>query len=134
MRIVITGWAFQSYLDLKHKRVFSSKEYKTIIRPDAELLKTYDTARATKFKSSSFWGPFDYGNGQYVTDAFKMKWDSIGSGKVELRLGVIILGSTAYLCEAFTKNAIPPKRAALRMENQVDAIKLGKYISHGELK
>ena len=39
MKIVITAWALDSYLDLKHSGVFSSEEYKTKIRPDVLLLK-----------------------------------------------------------------------------------------------
>jgi hypothetical protein len=41
MDIVITAWALDSYLDLKHTHVFTDPEYKGTIRPDVMLLKTY---------------------------------------------------------------------------------------------
>lgn len=44
MEIVITEWALQSYLDLNG--IFTDKEYREILRPDAEL----------KFKNGKFWG------------------------------------------------------------------------------
>lgn len=41
MDIFITAWALDSYLDLKHAHVLTDQEYKTVIRPDVMLLKTY---------------------------------------------------------------------------------------------
>jgi hypothetical protein len=79
MDIVITGWDLQSYLDLKHKRAFSDSEYRNILRPDAERLKIFPND--VKFKVNSFWGPASKGNGVHVSDGYKMKWDSVGSGK-----------------------------------------------------
>lgn len=39
MDIVITEWALDSYLNLKHANTFTDAEYKNTIRPDVELLK-----------------------------------------------------------------------------------------------
>jgi hypothetical protein len=41
MDIVITAWALDSYLELKHSHAFTDSEYKVTIRPDVILLKTY---------------------------------------------------------------------------------------------
>jgi hypothetical protein len=40
MEVIITEWALQSYLDLKAKGIFTEQDYREILRPDAELLKT----------------------------------------------------------------------------------------------
>ena len=42
MEVIITEWGLQSYINLKAKGVFSDDDYKDILRPDAELLKTDD--------------------------------------------------------------------------------------------
>ena len=39
LEIIITEWALQSYLQLKHQGAFSRDDYKKTIRPDVELLK-----------------------------------------------------------------------------------------------
>jgi hypothetical protein len=38
MEIIITQWALDSYLDLKHASQFSAKDYRETIRPDVLLL------------------------------------------------------------------------------------------------
>lgn len=50
MEIVITEWALQSYLQLSDE--FTSKEYKEILRFDAELLRSYPDH--PKFKNDKF--------------------------------------------------------------------------------
>lgn len=47
MKIVITQWALDSYLELVRHRVFSRQEYLTIIRPDVKLLKNYPKENST---------------------------------------------------------------------------------------
>lgn len=61
-RVVITEWALDSYLDLEHRNVFTSHEYSTISRPDAELLADGIPSPHPKFQSSAFWGPAKQGN------------------------------------------------------------------------
>jgi hypothetical protein len=41
MEIILTAWALDSYLELKHGNVFTDQEYKATIRPDVLLLKNY---------------------------------------------------------------------------------------------
>jgi hypothetical protein len=101
MEIVLTNWALQSYLDLKHLHAFTNHEYHTILRPDAERLKSFPND--PKFKTRGFLGPATKGNGVNVSNGYKMKWDSVGPGKNELRLCVAILGSSAFLCQAYIK-------------------------------
>ena len=59
MEVIITEWGLQSYIDLKAKGVFTANEYRNILRPDAELLKTDDPfdMKHPKFGNSKFWGP-----------------------------------------------------------------------------
>ena len=131
MDIIITDWALQSYLDLKHKRVFTDKEYQKILRPEAELLKQFP--RHTKFRVNSFWGPATHGNGVSVRDGFKMKWDSIGSGNVELRLGVAILGPQAFLCQSYVKKGNNDYRQSLNLERYISLIRQQRYIDRGRI-
>ena len=37
--VIITEWALDSYLNLKHAQVFTDHEYWNVLRPDVELLK-----------------------------------------------------------------------------------------------
>ncbi|MCM0607265.1 MAG: hypothetical protein KA715_14345 [Xanthomonadaceae bacterium] len=55
MEIVITAWALDSYLDLKHSGAFTVAEYKKTIRPDVSLMKVFPND--PKFKVNTFWGP-----------------------------------------------------------------------------
>ena len=59
MDVIITEWALQSYLDLKAKGIFTEQDYREILRPDAELLKTDDPfdANHPRFSNAKFWGP-----------------------------------------------------------------------------
>ena len=57
MDVIITEWALDSYLDLKHKNVFTREEYKTVLRPDAELLREWPELVNPKFSNVRFWGP-----------------------------------------------------------------------------
>lgn len=41
MEIVISEWALNSYLDLKHERAFTPNEYQQTLRPDVLRLKNY---------------------------------------------------------------------------------------------
>lgn len=132
MNIVLTDWATQAYADLKRKQVFTDQEYWAILRPDAELLKQFPTH--VKFGVNGWWGPANLGAGQYVTDGYKMKWDSIGPNNAELRLDIAILGSTAYLCQAYVKKKLlDDYRQSANLERYINLIKSGSYIHRGYL-
>ena len=55
MAIVITQWALDSYLELKHGPVFTGDKYRGTIRPDVLLLK--DHPGHPKFQIGKFWSP-----------------------------------------------------------------------------
>jgi hypothetical protein len=131
MEVVITGWALQSYLDLKHRHAFTNREYQTIFRPDAERLKIFPND--TKFKVRGFWGPATKGNGVNVTDGYKMKWDSVGPGKNELRLCVTIIGPKAFLCQAYIKKGKNDLRECLNLERYIALIRQGRYVDRGRI-
>ena len=105
MNVIITDWALQSYLDLKHKRQFTDNDYKTTLRPDAVLLKGGLPSPHTKFSNSLFWGPATDRSGGNIKYGFKMKWHNMGSGKVQIRLGVVIYNGDAFLCQAYVKSS-----------------------------
>lgn len=130
MQIVITDWALQSYLDLKHKHVFTDAEYWGTIRPDVELLKQFPSH--VKFGVNGFWGPANQGGGNNTPDGYKMKWGNFGAGRVELRLAVAVLGSKAYLCQSYvkTKNT-QDYREALNLQRYVNLINQGRYVQCG---
>lgn len=60
--VVITEWALDSYLNLKHGNVFTTQDYRTTIRPDVELLKLGLPSPDPKFNNPKFWGPAKQGN------------------------------------------------------------------------
>jgi hypothetical protein len=131
MEVVITGWALQSYLDLKHKHAFTNAEYHTILRPDAERLKAFPSD--PKFRVNSFWGPATKGNGVNVGDGYKMKWDSIGPGKNELRVCIAIIGPKAFLCQAYIKKGKNDIRECLSLERYINLIRIGRYYDRGRI-
>ena len=55
MLIIITDWALDDYLNLKHKGAFTDQEYWQKLRPDTLLLKQYPNHQ--KFNNQKFWGP-----------------------------------------------------------------------------
>lgn len=85
MEVIITEWGLQSYISLKAKGIFSDSEYKNILRPDAELLKTDDPfdPNHPKFSNDKFWSPAS-AKGQNLKHGFKMKWHNFGPGKCQL--------------------------------------------------
>lgn len=130
--VVITEWAFQSYLELKDAQAFTDKEYWDTIRPNVELLKNFPDD--IQFSIDKFWGPATLEPGRPVSDGFKMKWHNIGPGKVQLRLCVAILNSTAYLCQAFSKASdSKDKLEAAKLETRISLIRAGQYAIRGHL-
>ena len=132
MKIVITAWALDSYLDLKHSGVFSSEEYKTKIRPDVLLLKQYPPGD-TKFQNSKFWSVATDASRKWIHDGYKMKWRQVGNGKVQIRLCVGIVDE-AILCEAFMKKTTKQEKRKLEVfRTHLDLIRLNQYTESGRL-
>ena len=83
MDIVLTAWALDSYLDLKHTKTFSAQEYKSMIRPDVMLLRNYPNE--PKFQNSKFFSFATDGMNNRIPDGYKLKWHQVGPGLVQLR-------------------------------------------------
>jgi hypothetical protein len=132
-RIVITDWALDSYLSLKHAQAFTDQEYWSVIRPDVERLRGGIPSADPKFANSKFWGPAKYGNNT-LANGYKMKWHQLGSGQIQLRLPVVSAPATAFLCESYVKkNAAFEKRKMARFKTQINLISLGRYVYRGDL-
>lgn len=131
MEIVITEWALQSYLELYG--IFTEKEYRETLRPDAELLNEYPQHQ--KFRSDKFWGPCKDKSGKIIRQGFKMKWHNIGPGCVQLRLLAVIANETAYLCNAYVKdNENTDFREMAKLKIRIPLINEGKYTFRGRLQ
>lgn len=134
MDVVITEWSLNSYLDLKHQKVFTDKEYQTILRPDAELLKQSWPPADPKFSNPKFWGPATGLGGVTIKHGFKMKWHNIGNGKVQLRLAVVIFDNKGFLCQGYVKsNDQKDKREMAKLKNRINDIANGSYHYRGLL-
>jgi hypothetical protein len=130
MEIVITDWALQSYLNLIG--VFTIDEYQKTIRPDAELLKEYP--KHPKFDDNKFWGPCKDKSGKIVHQGYKMKWHNIGSGRVQLRLLVVLAHNNAYLCNAYVKdNENTDFREMAKLKTKIQLINEGRFTFRGKL-
>lgn len=128
MNILITQWALDSYLDLKHKRAFTEHDFKTKLKPDVRLLKQYPLH--PKFSKGKFWSPVTI-NSTSIRHGFKMKWHQIGSGRIQLRLPVAILGK-ALLCEGYVKfNNKVEKRKLAKFKVHLQLIQQGRYTIRG---
>lgn len=131
MDIVITAWALNAYLDLKHKYIFSQEDYEQLIRPKALLLKTYP--QAPDFDNQKFWSPATL-QGHMISDGFKMKWHQLGPGRVQLRLPVGLF-QDVFLCEAYVKSdEKAEKRFLARFKTHLELIRRQKYTSCGRLE
>ena len=129
MDVVITQWALDSYLDLKHKNVFRRMEFDTKIKPDVKLLKHYPND--PKFGNGKFWSPATDKNSKVISAGFKMKWHQIGNGRVQLRLPVAILNDT-LLCEGYVKsNDKIDKRMMARFKTHIQLIQQDRFVSRG---
>ena len=129
MDIVITQWALDAYLDLKHKNVFSKKEFDTKIKQDVKLLEQYPGA--AKFNNEKFWSSAKDKSAKTIAHGFKMKWHQIGNGKVQLRLPVAILGKV-FLCASYVKlNDKVDKRKLANFKTRIQLIRQRRYKSRG---
>ena len=132
MRIVITRWGLDSYLDLLHRGVFDSAEYWDVLRPN--ILKLRDYPDDTLFKKSGSWGPATDRGGKRIKDGWKMKWHNIGNGKVQLRLCIGLVNGDAFLCHAYSKTSPPmDKRMAAKLKERLRLIRLDQHDERGEL-
>lgn len=132
MEIIITQWALNSYLELKHKNAFSSEDYRNILRPDVLLLKNFQTE--PKFQIQKFWSPASYRKNT-INHGFKMKWHNIGNGLIQLRLCVAMIEDTAYLCSSYAKSGSNQEARKLALfENQVQLILEDNFTECGRLK
>jgi len=130
MEIIITSWALNSYLELKHSRVFTDEEYKKVIRPDVLRLRDYPDD--PKFENDKFWSIAEM-DSKKIEDGYKMKWHQVGHGKVQLRLPVGLLGD-AFLCEAYVKeNPKAEKRRMARFKVHLEKIRRQEYTENGRL-
>lgn len=132
MDIIITEWALNAYLDLKHDQAFSLQEYRAIIRPDVLRLRQYP--QDPKFGNNKFWSPATGLGNSPLQDGYKMKWHQIGAGKTQLRLCVAFHAQAAFLCEAYVKtNEKREMRQLLRFETHMQLIRAGRYTERGRL-
>ena len=131
--VVITEWALDSYLNLKHAQVFTDQDYWGTLRPDVELLKTGIPSPEPKFQNPSFWGPAKQGS-VVLPGGYKMKWRNLGPGQVQLRLPVMAGQRQALLCEAYVKaNASVDQRKMARFKTHMNLISQGRYTYRGKL-
>jgi hypothetical protein len=131
LEIVITQWALDSYLELKHSNTFSDQEYKNGIRPDVLRLVNYPND--PKFSNSKFWSIAE-SSGTRIVGGFKMKWHQVGNGKIQLRLPVGMMGE-AYLCGAYVKE--DPKKEKRKLEKfrtHLQLIRQGQFTECRRLK
>ncbi|HAZ12946.1 MAG: hypothetical protein A2X86_09160 [Bdellovibrionales bacterium GWA2_49_15] len=142
MEVIITEWGLQSYISLKGQAVFSDSDYKSKLRPDAELLKTDDPfdPNHPKFSNSKFWGPAtSFGN--ILQYGYKMKWHNLGPGNVQLRLCVVIaatvlegiMAQRTFLCTSYVKDDKTDKREMARLKIKIQKIIDGTYVYRGNL-
>ncbi len=142
MVVVVTEWALQSYIDLRAKGIFTDSDYKNILRPDAELLKTDNPfdVNHSKFGNAKFWGPATL-QGRVIKYAHKMKWHNLGPGTVQLRLLVVIVETNlagkseqrAFLCTSYVKNDKTDKREMAKMKLKIEKIVDGTFVYRGNL-
>lgn len=130
MEVVIIEWALQSYLELGN--VFTEKEYKEILGPDAELLQDYP--HHPKFDNGKFWGPCKDKSGKIIRQGYKMKWHNIGLGGIQLRLLVVLANESAYLCNAYVKdNENTDFREMAKLKVKIQLINEGRFTFRGRL-
>lgn len=131
LEIVITQWALDSYLEMKHDKTFTDQEYKQDIRPDVLRLKSYPTD--SKFSNAKFWSIAE-SSGTRIPDGYKMKWHQVGNGKVQMRLPVGIMND-AYLCEAYVKgDSKKEKRRLEKFRTHLELIRQNRFTECGRLK
>ncbi len=123
---------------LKATAVFSDHEYRTILRPDAELLKVYPND--PRFGNCKFWGPAK-SKESVIKYGHKMKWHNFGNGNVQLRLSVVIVETEleevkenrVFLCTSYIKDNHSEKREMAKLKTKIRKILDGTYFYRGAL-
>ena len=135
--IIITEWAFDSYLDLVGDYVIVSdpKDHKynyRQLRDDALLLKHFRMANESpKFSKKNFWEHF----AGISQELFEMKWHNFGHARVQLRLHVYVRKKDIYLLQGYVKqDANKQKREMIKSEGYANYIGRGQFKFRGELK
>ena len=132
MDIVITEWAFQSYLELKHKGAFTMAQYHQELRPAAMKLAVYP--KDPFFRDSKKWGPAQDKNGVHIDYGYKLKWHNMGNGKVQLKCLVVIWNNKSFLCDSYIKTSDSlDKRRCSRLKSKIYDISQGHYYHRGYL-
>lgn len=63
-----------------------------------------------------------------------MKWHNFGSGRIQLRLLVVMAHNTSYLCNAYVKdNENTDFREMAKLKIKIQLINEGEFISRGRL-
>ena len=127
MELILTSWALNSYLELLGNHTFSKEEFFGIIKPDVLLLKDGFPSPHEKFKLPKFWGPATTKEGK-IQNAYKMKWHNMGEGKVQLRLCVVILNHSIYVCNGYVKDDKSDAREMAKLKGKVVRIKEGNFV------
>lgn len=130
MDVVITDWALDSYLELKHERQFSTEDYRHTIRPDVLLLRIFPDP--PQFGSNKFWSPAD-SMGVRIAGGFKMKWHHLGERQIQLRLPVGMM-EEAFLFHAYVKT--DPKRESrylAKFKTRLELVRQNRYTERGRL-
>ena len=136
MEIIITQWALDTYLSLKHEGAFSTTDYRETIRPDVMLLKVYPSH--PKLSNGKFWSVATLDK-KPLSDGFKMKWHNLGEHCIQLRLPVGLgfggkLTGSSFLLHAYVKtNPKAERRELLKLKARLDLIRKGQYIERGRL-
>lgn len=134
-RIVITRWGLDSYLEHRQGGLFDLATYRSVLRPDILLLRSFLAgAPDPKFLASRIWGPAQGRNGKAISDGYKMKWHNFGNGRVQFRLCVAIIGSDACLCHAYIKTS--PGRdllMAASLQDKITLIRAQTFDARGDL-
>ena len=135
-KIIITEWAFDSYLALvgSHVIVCDPNDHRfnyRLLRDDALLLKKFRLpCESPKFKNDKFWERFKGVN----RDLFEMKWHNFGHARVQLRLHVYVRAKEIFLLQGYVKNdAKKQTREMIKSEMYADFIDQGQYKFRGEL-
>jgi hypothetical protein len=130
MDIVITGWALDSYLELKHEKQFSAEDYKYTLRPDVLLLACFPDS--PKFRNSKFWSPAEH-EGQGIPGGFKMKWHNLGDRQIQLRLPIGMM-TYAFLLHAYVKtDSKHEARQLAKFKTRLELIRRNRYTERGRL-
>ena len=131
MEIVITQWALDSYLDIKHRKIINPHDYKSVVRPDVLLLTTYPDD--PRFQNAKFWSIATDHASNRIPNGYKMKWHNIGNGKAQLRLPIGMF-TDAVLCEAYAKgNTNFEKRKMAVFKTHLELIRKGRFTECGRI-